>query len=146
MDNLSFVGGDIMSFAHENNLIFSINKDDGMFRWDRQTIVLLCDNDNILQKAMKHFSSIRKPQSELYETTYHIHGFVNLDYNINERDPAKRNVRLVYCDRNVITMEEIHRRFDSAYIIKVGERSEYEYAEYVRTQRIGKPIPQIPSR
>ena len=58
------------------------------------------------------------------------------------KNPANRNVRLVYCDGSRMTLDEIIDRFSDGYIIKV-ERKE---GNYIGTSRIGRELPEISCR
>ena len=108
--------------------------------WDRQTIVLLCADREVMDGVQKTLRDIRRPNSSQYSDHYNIDGFVNLDYNIYEKDPANRNVRIVYCNMERMAMDEVYRRFQCSYIINV-ERSEPN-----GTSRIGRGIPKISGR
>lgn len=130
MNDIGFIGSDIMTIG---NIIPVSNNID---RWDHQTVVLLVNDDNI-DTVMRSFQSRRRPQS-LYEGVgYKVHGFVNLDYSKNEKRPENRNVRIVYCNMDKMSMQEVNQRFSDGYIMKV-ERSEDNVS---RTSRIGRSIP-----
>lgn len=104
--------------------------------WDRQTVVLLCNNVNI-NELRKHIRSIHRPNATSSGSNYEIDIFVNLNYKKGEPDPANRNIRIIYCDSEDITMESINNRFPNGYIITV-ERSELN-----GTPRISREIPKI---
>lgn len=130
MNDVGFISSDIMTIG---NIIPISNNTD---KWDHQTVVLLVNDDNI-DAIMRSFQSRRRPQS-LYEGVgYKIHGFVNLNYSKNERRPENRNVRVVYCNMDRMSMQEVNQRFSDGYIMKV-ERSEDNVS---RTPRIGRSIP-----
>ena len=130
MNDIGFIGSDIMTIG---NIIPVSNNID---RWDHQTVVLLVNDDNI-NTVMGSFRSRRRPQS-LYEGVgYKVHGFVNLNYSKNEKRPENRNVRIVYCNMDKMSMQEVNQRFSDGYIMKV-ERSEDNVS---RTSRIGRSIP-----
>ena len=130
MNDIGFISSDIMTIG---NIIPVSNNID---RWDQQTVVLLVNNDNI-DTVMRSFQSRRRPQS-LYEGVgYKVHGFVNLNYSNNEKRPENRNVRIVYCNMDKMSMQEVNQRFSDGYIMKV-ERSEDNVS---RTSRIGRSIP-----
>lgn len=130
MNDIGFIGSDIMTIG---NIIPVSNNID---RWDHQTVVLLVNDDNI-DTVMRSFQSRRRPQS-LYEGVgYKVHGFVNLNYSKNEKRPENRNVRIVYCNMDKMSMQEVNQRFSNGYIMKV-ERSEDNVS---RTSRIGRSIP-----
>lgn len=130
MNDVGFISSDIMTIG---NIIPISNNTD---KWDHQTVVLLVNDDNI-DAIMRSFQSRRRPQS-LYEGVgYKIHGFVNLNYSKNERRPENRNVRVVYCNMDKMSMQEVNQRFSDGYIMKV-ERSEDNVS---RTPRIGRSIP-----
>ena len=129
MNDIGFIGSDIMTIG---NIIPVSNNID---RWDHQTVVLLVNDDNI-DTVIRSFQSRRRPQS-LYEGVgYKVHGFVNLNYSKNERRPENRNVRIVYCNMDKMSMQEVNQRFSDGYIMKV-ERSEDNVS---RTSRIGRSI------
>ena len=129
MNDIGFIGSDIMTIG---NIIPVSNNID---RWDHQTVVLLVNDDNI-DTVMRSFQSRRRPQS-LYEGVgYKVHGFVNINYSKNERRPENRNVRIVYCNMDKMSMQEVNQRFSDGYIMKV-ERSEDNVS---RTSRIGRSI------
>ena len=130
MNDIGFISSDIMTIG---NIIPVSNNID---RWDHQTVVLLVNDDNI-NTVMGSFRSRRRPQS-LYEGVgYKVHGFVNLNYSKNEKRPENRNVRIVYCNMDKMSMQEVNQRFSDGYIMKV-ERSEDNVS---RTSRIGRSIP-----
>lgn len=130
MYDIGFISSDIMTIG---NIIPVSNNID---RWDHQTVVLLVNDDNI-DTVMRSFQSRRRPQS-LYEGVgYKVHGFVNLNYSKNEKRPENRNVRIVYCNMDKMSMQEVNRRFSDGYIMKV-ERSEDNVS---RTSRISRKIP-----
>ena len=130
MNDIGFISSDIMTIC---NIIPISNNID---RWDHQTVVLLVNDDNI-DTVMRSFQSRRRPQS-LYEGVgYKVHGFVNLNYSKNEKRPENRNVRIVYCNMDKMSMQEVNQRFSDGYIMKV-ERSEDNVS---RTSRIGRSIP-----
>lgn len=110
--------------------------------WDRQTLLILCPSSNIQDEVIRLFRTNRKPQSNTIGRGYKIDGFVNMDYKPNERDPANRNVRIIYCNMEIMTREEIYDRFPNSYIIKVEEKGGYDNA----TPRIGRELPQISRR
>lgn len=130
MNDIGFIGSDIMTIG---NIIPVSNNID---RWDHQTVVLLVNDDNI-DTVMRSFQSRRRPQSLYEDVGYKVHGFVNLNYNKNERRPENRNVRIVYCNMDKMSMQEVNQRFSDGYIMKV-ERSEDNVS---RTSRIGRSIP-----
>lgn len=130
MNDVGFISSDIMTIG---NIIPISNNTD---KWDHQTVVLLVNDDNI-DTVMRSFQSRRRPQS-LYEGVgYKVHGFVNLNYSKNEKRPENRNVRIVYCNMDKMSMQEVNQRFSDGYIMKV-ERSEDNVS---RTSRIGRSIP-----
>lgn len=130
MYDIGFISSDIMTIG---NIIPVSNNID---RWDHQTVVLLVNDDNI-DTVMRSFQSRRRPQL-LYEGVgYKVHGFVNLNYSKNEKRPENRNVRIVYCNMDKMSMQEVNRRFSDGYIMKV-ERSEDNVS---RTSRISRKIP-----
>ena len=130
MNDIGFISSDIMTIG---NIIPVSNNID---RWDHQTVVLLVNDDNI-DTVMRSFQSRRRPQS-LYEGVgYKVHGFVNLNYSNNGKRPENRNVRIVYCNMDKMSMQEVNQRFSDGYIMKV-ERSEDNVS---RTSRIGRSIP-----
>lgn len=130
MNDIGFIGSDIMTIG---NIIPVSNNID---RWDHQTVVLLVNDDNI-NTVMRSFQSRRRPQL-LYEGVgYKVHGFINLNYSKNEKRPENRNVRIVYCNMDKMSMQEVNQRFSDGYIMKV-ERSEDNVS---RTSRIGRSIP-----
>lgn len=130
MNDIGFIGSDIVTIG---NIIPVSNNID---RWDHQTVVLLVNDDNI-DTVMRSFQSRRRPQS-LYEGVgYKVHGFVNLNYSKNEKRPENRNVRIVYCNMDKMSMQEVNQRFSDGYIMRV-ERSEDNVS---RTSRIGRSIP-----
>lgn len=130
MYDIGFISSDIMTIG---NIIPVSNNID---RWDHQTVVLLVNDDNI-DTVMRSFQSRRRPQS-LYEGVgYKVHGFVNLNYSKNEKRPENRNVRIVYCNMDKMSMQEVNQRFSDGYIMKV-KRSEDNVS---RTSRISRKIP-----
>lgn len=130
MNDIGFIGSDIATIGN----IVPIS--DNIDRWDHQTVVLLVNDDNI-DTVMRSFQSRRRPQS-LYEGIgYKVHGFVNLNYSKNERRPENRNVRIVYCNMDRMSIQEVNQRFSDGYIMKV-ERSEDNGS---RTPRISGSIP-----
>ena len=130
MNDIGFISSDIMTIGNIIPVSNNIN------RWDHQTVVLLVNDDNI-DTVMRSFQSRRRPQS-LYEGVgYKVHGFVNLNYSNNEKRPENRNVRIVYCNMDKMSMQEVNQRFSDGYIMKV-ERSEDNVS---RTSRIGRSIP-----
>lgn len=130
MNDIGFIGSDIATIGN----IIPIS--DNIDRWDHQTVVLLVNDDNI-DTVMRSFQSKRRPQS-LYEGIgYKVHGFVNLNYSKNERRPENRNVRIVYCNMDRMSIQEVNQRFSDGYIMKV-ERSEDDGS---RTPRISRSIP-----
>ena len=124
MNDIGFISSDIIPVS--NNID----------RWDHQTVVLLVNDDNI-DTVMRSFQSRRRPQSLYAGVGYKVHGFVNLNYSKNERRPENRNVRIVYCNMDKMSMQEVNQRFSDGYIMKV-ERSEDNVS---RTSRIGRSIP-----
>ena len=130
MNDIGFIGSDIMTIG---NIIPVSNNID---RWDHQTVVLLVNDDNI-DTVMRSFQSRRRPQSLYNGVGYKVHGFVNLNYSKNEKRPENRNVRIVYCNMDKMSMQEVNQRFSDGYIMKV-ERSEDNVS---RTSRIGRSIP-----
>jgi len=130
MNDIGFIGSDIITIG---NIIPVSNNID---RWDHQTVVLLVNDDNI-DTVMRSFQSRRRPQS-LYEGVgYKVHGFVNLNYSKNEKRPENRNVRIVYCNMDKMSVQEVNQRFSDGYIMRV-ERSEDNVS---RASRIGRSIP-----
>lgn len=105
--------------------------------WDRQTFVFLCEDDNIV-RDIKRYLSHRKSNSHVDSVGYEIDGYVNLNYDPHEKDPANRNVRIVYCDMRIMTPAQVDDRFPNSYIVKVERREDND------TRRIGREIPQIP--
>lgn len=130
MNDIGFIGSDIMTIG---NIIPVSNNID---RWDHQTVVLLVNDDNI-DTVMRSFQSRRRPQSLYNGVGYKVHGFVNLNYSKNEKRPENRNVRVVYCNMDKMSMQEVNQRFSDGYIMKV-ERSEGNVS---RTSRISRKIP-----
>lgn len=130
MNDIGFIGSDIMTIG---NIIPVSNNID---RWDHQTVVLLVNDDNI-DTVMRSFQSRRRPQSLYNGVGYKVHGFVNLNYSKNEKRPENRNVRIVYCNMDKMSMQEVNQRFSDGYIMKV-ERSEDNVS---RTSRISRKIP-----
>ena len=130
MNDIGFISSDIMTIG---NIIPISNNID---RWDHQTVVLLVNDDNI-DTVMRSFQSRRRPQSLYEDVGYKVHGFVNLNYSKNEKRPENRNVRIVYCNMDKMSMQEVNQRFSDGYIMKV-ERSEDNVS---RTSRIGRSIP-----
>lgn len=130
MYDIGFISSDIMTIG---NIIPVSNNID---RWDHQTVVLLVNDDNI-NTVMRYFQSRRRPQSLYNGVGYKVHGFVNLNYSKDEKRPENRNVRIVYCNMDKMSMQEVNRRFSDGYIMKV-ERSEDNVS---RTSRISRKIP-----
>ena len=134
MNSMGFIRGD-MVLAMDGYDVSAISP----FMWDRQTIVLLCDSRNTIENIRNILRSNRKPNSTQYNTNYDIDGFVNLDYNPRETDPANRNVRIVYCDMEHMDMKEVNERFQCSYMIRIkAERSETN-----GTPRISREISEI---
>lgn len=106
-------------------------------RWDRQTIVIMCDNKDTIEEIRNNINKSRKPNVGHCCENYRIDGFVNLVYDPREIDPANRNVRIVYCDMSHMRSAEVYERFQCSYIIRV-ERSEQSGA-----RQISRRIPKI---
>ena len=109
------------------------------FFWDRQTLVIIYCGEDVGRNVMEHIRRLHKPTSHSKGTGYNIDVYTNLNYSISERDPAMRNIRCVYCNFDIMTSEEINKRFPDAYIVRVKKGSEH----LVRPQYIGREIPQI---
>lgn len=106
--------------------------------WDRQTIVMICDSQHTIDRIRNILGRRRSPSSHTYSRGYEIDGYVNLNYSKSEKDPANRNVRIVYCNDRIMTMREVDDRFPNSYIFKVkGKEDDYD------TRRISREIPQI---
>lgn len=135
MNDIGFISGD-MALATKGYGVSAIPIN---WTWDRQTIVILSDQ-SILSYIQRYLRSNRIPSSMTKDCNYQIDGFCNLNYNPRERDPAKRNVRIVYYDIEHGNIEEVFRRFQCSYIIRV-ERSECN-----GTSRISGEIPKISGR
>lgn len=133
MNNIGFISND-MALATKG---YGVSAIPVHWVWDRQTIVLLCEDSSMIADIQSYIFKIRKPNSMYHGRIYSITGFVNLDYKTYEKDPANRNVRIVYCDMEYMKMEEVYDRFKGSYIIKV-ERSESN-----GTSRISRELPQV---
>ena len=106
--------------------------------WDRQTLAILFYSNNVGNYAKDDIRSRYKPTSHSEGNGYEIDVYTNLNYSKFERDHAMRNIRVVYCDMNILSDQSVNNRFPNAYIVRVKERS-----EEVDTQRISREIPQI---
>lgn len=132
--DIGFISTDMVSATSNYN----VNIVQTQWVWDRQTVVLLCDNQDMIDHVRSSIHHNRRPNSIHQNVGYSIDGFVNLNYNRGEKDPANRNVRIVYCNLEHIKIEEIYKRFECSYIIKV-ERSGYN-----GTSRISREVSKIP--
>lgn len=112
------------------------------FKWDRQTVVVSASGDNT-KLLRQHFRQFHKPQATSHGTAYDIDVFVNLNYDMYERDPAKRCIRIVYADSDILSIEEISKRFPNSYIL-ITETGKEVYQD--GTPRISGAVPQIPCR
>ena len=135
MNELGFMSNDISTIGNLQ-YIGAYN------RWDHQTIVFICNDNTECNRISSLLRSRRKNQSHTDSANYQIDGFVNLNYSPNEKNPANRNVRLVYCDGSRMTLDEIIDRFSDGYIIKVERKED----NYIGTSRISRELPQIPCR
>ena len=136
MSSIGFINNNV-ALAVNGYDVSAISVDELPWTWDRQTIVLLCANREIMNDVQETLRSSRKPNSSQYSDHYNIDGFVNLNYSIHEKDPANRNVRIVYCDMERMTKDEVYRRFQCSYMIRVGR------SESNGTPRIGRGILKI---
>ena len=134
---LGFMHNDIVTSGYD----IWIQGNDRGFMWDRQTVVMLCDNNNVAEGIRKELGRRRPPSSHTSSKGYEIDGYVNLNYSVDERDPANRNVRIVYCDMQIMTIEQVNDRFPNSYMIKVKERRD-KIGD--ATQRIGRKVLEIP--
>lgn len=87
--------------------------------WDRQTIVMMCQSAEDVAGIRKLLGRRRSPSSRSQGNGYQIDVYTNLNYEAWERDPAKRNVRIVYCDMNIMRIKEINDRFPNSYMLIV---------------------------
>ena len=131
MNNIGFISPTIASLPYE---LYVCDQP----LWDRQTVILWCDNNVDINQLRRHLRNIHKPQATSHGSHYEIDIFVNLNYSRNERDPANRSVRIIYCRCRDLTMESINHRFPNSYIIRVEERSELN-----GSSRISREVPQI---
>jgi hypothetical protein len=110
--------------------------------WDRQTVVILCGSSQISCKMRSYVGRRKSPSSHSYGNGYQIDIFTNLNYSKNEKDPAMRNIRIVYCDMSIMNMREVNSRFPNSYIIIMRDKGD-ELINGNDTRRIGREIPQI---
>lgn len=109
--------------------------------WDRQTLAILyCGN--IGTKVMNSIRRTYKPTAHSEGRGYIIDVYTNLNYSPDEKDPAMRNIRCVYCNFDIMTLEEINRRFPNAYIVRVRAERRDIHADF--TRQIGGEILKIP--
>ena len=110
---------------------------ENLWNWDRQTIVIMSSKE-ILNEMSKHFTRNRRQSSHYECDRYTIDGFVNMNYHPSETDPANRNVRIVYCNEEVMEYSEIIDRFQNSYIIRVRRGEEID-----GIQRLDRTVPEI---
>lgn len=106
--------------------------------WDRQTIVMMCQSEEDVIGVRELLGRRRSPSSHSMGNRYQIDVYTNLNYEVWERDPARRNVRIVYCDMNIMTLKEINDRFPNSYMLIV-RRGDKKYG----TRCAGREIPEI---
>ena len=113
-------------------------------QWDRQTMVVLSDRRRI--GSIKEVIRMRyKPTSHSEGHGYDIDVYTNLNYRKDEKDPAMRNIRCVYCDYGIMTMESINKRFPNSYIVVDGlMEGGVQYDVQYGSQQISGEVPQIP--
>ena len=86
--------------------------------WDRQTLAILSHIDT-LETIKEDIRGKHKPTSHSDGNGYEIDVYTNLNYDMWERDPAMRNIRVVYCDIGIMDIKSVNERFPNAYIVKV---------------------------
>lgn len=121
MNDIGFINADITACCSIAPITDNIDI------WDHQTVVLLCDNNNI-DNIMRLIRSRRRPNSISSGFGYYIHGFVNLNYDIYEVRPEYRNIRIVYCNMDIMSIEEVINRFSCSYIFNVEGSKHIEWA------------------
>lgn len=109
--------------------------------WDRQTLAILCHISD-KHKIMNSIRRVHKPTSHSEGSGYEIDIYTNLNYKMNERDPAMRNIRVVYCDIDTMTLEALNNRFPNSYIIKARKENRKEIS-YDRPQYASREISEI---
>lgn len=117
--------------------VLSCNDYNG-FIWDRQTVVVYCNDMDELNEVRDYLRTRHRPNTTSMGNNYRIDIFVNLDYSMHERDPANRNIRIVYCTKE-LSIEEVNTRFPGCYIVRVKDRKENNHG----TPRISRKIPKI---
>lgn len=132
-NELGFMTGDIALLADR----YRLSTIELPYGWDRQTIVMVCEDNDVLNEIRDMIRDRRRPNTVCNSVNYGIDGFINLNYKMYESDPANRVVRIVYCNRERMTFREISDRFQCGYIIRV-ERSESN-----GTPRISREIPEV---
>lgn len=90
--------------------------------WDRQTVVIYC-NKNRPGDIRNHIHQMHRPHATSNIPYGIIDIFVNLNYSPQERDLANRNIRIVYCSKE-LTVEEIINRFPNCYILLENEKGD----------------------
>lgn len=92
-------------------------------RWDRQTVVIVCNSWVSVMKVREKIRGQRNPNSSHFIIAGIIESdsFVNLNYDPTCRRPQDRNVRIVYIDGSRVMADEIYSRFSDAYIIVENE-------------------------
>ncbi len=91
-------------------------------KWDRQTVVIYCD-EHRLDSIRHHIHKVHRPHATSNIPHGIIDVFVNLNYSPSERDPANRNIRIVYCSKE-LSVEEIINRFPNCYILLENEKGD----------------------
>lgn len=132
MGDLGFMHNEIM----DNGTYDVAYKYNGF--WDRQTIVMMCQSAEDAIGIRKLLGRRRSPSSHSMGNGYQIDVYTNINYEVWERDPAKRNVRIVYCDMNIMTLKEINDRFPNSYMLII-RRGDKKYG----SQFIGGKVPEI---
>ena len=87
--------------------------------WDRQTLAILFNNLEVGKILQDQIRREHKPVSTSIGDGYSIDIYVNMNYEKWEKDPALRNIRVVYCDMTILSEESVNKRFPNAYIIRV---------------------------
>lgn len=89
-------------------------------RWDKQTVVLICKNEEQMSNVSGLLNNQRKSQSRHIICNGIIsESFVNLNYDPSDKNPSNRCVRIVYVNDSIITQETVNSRFPDGYIIRV---------------------------
>lgn len=107
--------------------------------WDRQTIVIMCHSAEDVRGIRELLGRRRSPSSRSQGNGYQIDVYTNLNYNAWERDPAKRNVRIIYCDMNIMQLKEINDRFPNSYMLIV-RRGDKKYGSKFVSREIPKAL------